>query len=55
MPASADSEIGTKLSLASAYIAIGDNEGARELLSEVLTLGTVAQKATATELLTRIE
>ena len=55
VPASADSEIGTKLSLASAYIAIGDNEGARELLSEVLTLGTVAQKATATELLTRIE
>jgi pilus assembly protein FimV len=54
VPASADSEIGTKLSLASAYIAIGDNEGARELLSEVIALGTAEQKATANELLTRI-
>ena len=53
-PASADSEMGTKLSLASAYIAIGDNDGARELLSEVLALGNAEQKASANELLARI-
>jgi len=53
-PVSADSEMGTKLSLASAYIAIGDNDGARELLSEVLALGTAEQKASANELLARI-
>ncbi len=49
-----DSEMGTKLSLASAYIAIGDNEGARELLSEVMTHGSMDQKSSATQMLERI-
>lgn len=40
-------EIGTKLELARAYVEMGDQEGAREILNEVLAEGNDKQKADA--------
>lgn len=42
-----DPEVATKLELAQAYEEMGDREGARELLNEVLTEGSAAQQAAA--------
>ncbi|MDX1810754.1 MAG: FimV/HubP family polar landmark protein [Gammaproteobacteria bacterium] len=44
-------EVGTKLDLARAYIEMGDQEGARDLLSEVLDEGDSRQKDEAKELM----
>jgi pilus assembly protein FimV len=43
----ANQEVDTKLELASAYEEMGDKDGARELLQEVLNEGNAAQQATA--------
>ncbi len=40
-------EVGTKLDLARAYVEMGDKEGAREILNEVLAEGSESQKADA--------
>ena len=40
-------EVGTKLDLARAYVEMGDKEGAREILNEVLAEGNAIQKADA--------
>lgn len=40
-------EVGTKLDLARAYVEMGDKEGAREILNEVLAEGSASQKADA--------
>ncbi len=48
-------EAATKLDLARAYIDMGDNEGAREILEEVLDEGTEAQMRDAKSLLERIQ
>lgn len=40
-------EVGTKLDLARAYVEMGDKEGAREILNEVLAEGNDKQKADA--------
>jgi pilus assembly protein FimV len=40
-------EVGTKLDLARAYVEMGDKEGAREILNEVLAEGGEKQKADA--------
>jgi pilus assembly protein FimV len=40
-------EVGTKLDLARAYVEMGDKEGAREILNEVLAEGNASQKADA--------
>jgi pilus assembly protein FimV len=45
------SEVGTKLDLARAYMDMGDPEGARNILEEVLHEGSVAQKQEAQRLL----
>jgi pilus assembly protein FimV len=45
------SEVGTKLDLARAYMDMGDPEGARNILEEVLTEGSLAQKQEAQRLL----
>ncbi len=45
------SEVGTKLDLARAYMDMGDPEGARNILEEVMTEGSVAQKQEAQRLL----
>ena len=45
------SEVGTKLDLARAYMDMGDPEGARNILDEVLQEGSVAQKQEAQRLL----
>lgn len=47
-------EVATKLDLARAYIDMGDAEGAREMLEEVLSEGNEEQKQDATELLSRL-
>lgn len=44
-------EVNTKLDLAKAYLEMGDREGAREILQEVLNEGDGAQKAEADKLL----
>ncbi|MRI35013.1 hypothetical protein EOPP23_18720 [Endozoicomonas sp. OPT23] len=46
-----DDEAATKLDLARAYIDMGDNEGARDILQEVLEAGTDEQKQEAQSLL----
>lgn len=46
--------VATKLDLAKAYEEMGDAEGARELLQEVLTEGNAAQKAAAEAMLDRL-
>jgi pilus assembly protein FimV len=45
------SEVGTKLDLARAYMDMGDPEGARSILSEVLLEGSVSQKQEARRLI----
>jgi pilus assembly protein FimV len=45
------SEVGTKLDLARAYMDMGDPEGARNILDEVLHEGSVAQKQEAQRLI----
>ncbi|MRR51966.1 MAG: pilus assembly protein, partial [Rhodocyclaceae bacterium] len=47
IPAADSSEVNTKLELAQAYEEMGDKEGARELLQEVLQEGSAAQKEAA--------
>lgn len=47
-------ETATKLDLAKAYIDMGDAEGARSILQEVMTEGNEAQKKQAQELSTQI-
>ena len=49
--ASSDAEMATKLDLAVAYQEIGDKEGARELLDEVLKGGSSEQSERAKALL----
>lgn len=44
----------TKLDLARAYIDMGDDDGAREILSEVVTEGDTSQKGEASELLDKL-
>jgi len=44
------SEVGTKLDLARAYMDMGDPEGARSILEEVLAEGSASQKAEARRL-----
>ncbi len=44
-------EVNTKLDLARAYLEMGDREGAREILQEVLNEGDAAQKAEAGKLI----
>ena len=57
-PAGSDSprwqEMATKLDLASAYEEIGDKEGARELLQEVVAGGDAQQQAKAREMLAKL-
>jgi pilus assembly protein FimV len=47
-------EVATKLDLAKAYQEMGDKDGARELLNEVLTEGDAAQKEQAQTLITAL-
>ena len=47
-------EIATKLDLAKAYEEMGDKDGARELLNEVMKDGDTAQKGQAQQLLARL-
>ena len=47
-------ENATKLDLAKAYIDMGDNEGARDILNEVLSEGTEGQQGEARELLSQV-
>ncbi|WP_444998251.1 FimV/HubP family polar landmark protein [Aliikangiella sp. IMCC44359] len=51
----AGDEIATKLDLARAYIDMGDSEGAKEILSEVISEGSDSQKDEAQALLERAE
>ncbi len=48
------SEVGTKLDLARAYIDMGDPEGARSILDEVLKEGSAEQKQEAERLMTSL-
>ncbi|MEW6164485.1 MAG: FimV/HubP family polar landmark protein [Pseudomonadota bacterium] len=50
-----DPEVATKLELAQAYEEMGDREGARELLNEVLSEGSPAQQAAARARLDQLE
>jgi pilus assembly protein FimV len=47
-------EVATKLDLAQAYIDMGDNDGARDILNEVVTEGDAGQKSEAREMLARL-
>jgi pilus assembly protein FimV len=47
-------EITTKLDLAQAYIEMGDNDGARSMLEEVVEAGNDEQKQQAQDLLSKI-
>ena len=47
-------EVATKLDLAQAYIDMGDTDGARDILSEVLTEGDETQRGEAKEMLGKI-
>jgi pilus assembly protein FimV len=49
-----DADVATKIELAKAYEEMGDGEGARELLQEVLNEGSAAQKAQARALLAKL-
>jgi pilus assembly protein FimV len=44
-------EVETRLELAKAFIEMGDSEGARDILEEVVAEGTEAQRASASALL----
>ncbi len=48
------SEVGTKLDLARAYMDMGDPDGARNILNEVLQEGSPAQKQEAQRLIDSI-
>ena len=48
------SEVGTKLDLARAYMDMGDPDGARSILEEVVQEGNASQKQEATRLLDSI-
>lgn len=55
LPAGADSEEAeTKLELARAYEEMGDKEGARELLQEVVSEGSARQQAAARDMIARL-
>lgn len=47
-------EVATKLDLAQAYIDMGDADGARDILNEVVTEGSDGQKSEAKEMLSRL-
>ncbi|MDO9636624.1 MAG: FimV/HubP family polar landmark protein, partial [Thiobacillus sp.] len=47
-------EVGTKLDLARAYVEMGDKEGAREILNEVLAEGSDRQQADAKDMLSSL-
>ena len=47
-------EVGTKLDLARAYVEMGDNEGAREILNEVVAEGSDKQKSDAKGMLSAL-
>ncbi|MHB8760589.1 MAG: FimV/HubP family polar landmark protein, partial [Thiobacillus sp.] len=47
-------EVGTKLDLARAYVEMGDKEGAREILNEVVAEGNDSQKADAKGMLSAL-
>ncbi len=47
-------EVGTKLDLARAYVEMGDKEGAREILTEVLAEGSDVQKSDAKDMLSAL-
>jgi len=47
--------IDSKLDLARAYLDMGDEEGARPVLTEVIRSGNLSQQAEARELLLRLE
>ena len=47
-------EVGTKLDLAKAYVDMGDSDGARSILDEVLEEGDDSQKQQAEELLAQM-
>lgn len=47
-------EIATQLELASAYVEMGDTEGAREILDHVIEVGDAAQRDAARQLLDRL-
>ncbi len=47
-------EVGTKLDLARAYVEMGDKEGAREILTEVLAEGSDKQKSDAKDMLSSL-
>jgi pilus assembly protein FimV len=50
----ADDAVGTKLDLAKAYMDMGDPEGARSMLEEVVAEGNEAQQAEAHRLIAEI-
>jgi len=50
----AEDEVATKLELARAYIEMGDPEGARDILEEVLQEGSADQQTEARTLMQRI-
>ena len=54
MDVASNDEVATKLDLAKAYEEMGDVEGARELLQEVLREGNISQKEAAQAMLTRV-
>jgi len=47
-------EAATKLDLAQAYIDMGDSDGARDILNEVVSEGSAEQKSEAREMLSRL-
>ena len=47
-------EMQTKLDLAQAYMDMGDNEGARNLLGEVMAEGSESQQGQAKEMLGKL-
>ena len=47
-------EVATKLDLAQAYIDMGDNDGARDILNEVVAEGNAGQKSEAKEMLSHL-
>ena len=56
-PAGADpkwQEVATKLDLAKAYEEMGDKDGARELLNEVVREGDAAQQGQAKQMLSKL-
>jgi pilus assembly protein FimV len=54
LPLVDDPEVATKLELAQAYEEMGDKEGARELLNEVLAEGSPAQQQAARDKLAQL-